>query len=428
MKKQPSTTPPWPGPVRVTQRPGTPVPGLLLVLLLLATPSCRREGRRPTFSVRDSAGITIVENMGPAQPESNAWSLSAEPVLSIGSVAGSEDLQLYDVAGAHRLSDGRIGVVNAGSWEVRFFGQSGEPLATYGMRGGGPEEFEAPALAGFLGDTLIVVDRAHHRLTLLHPDQGFVGLARVSDEVGGFLNPVGVFGDGRTVFGGAFDMRRIGELHNGMNRAHTFYRSSNLDGSMATDFGDQLGAEFYIKDVEGSGQDSRPAVIPFGKLPLATVSPTHFYFSDQEKWEIQVRSPDGALVRLIRQEWEPVAVTPEDGALHIENVVTQVGDPNQAGQIRHYLGALPLPDHFPPFGSLLADLEGYLWVQDFQRPGAENRSWSIFDPQGARVARVTLPERFNPLEIGSDFVLGLAWDEMNVEYLRLYSLRRPPVD
>jgi hypothetical protein len=340
-------------------------------------------------------------------------------------VAGPEALQLYGVAGAHRLSDGRIGVVNAGSREVRFYGRGGEHLATFGTRGGGPEEFEAPALAGYLGDTLIVVDRAHHRITLVHPDDGFVRLARVSDRVGGYLNPVGTFGNGETVFGGAFDMRRIGDLHNGMNRAHTFYRSSGLDGSLAVDFGDQLGAEFFIKDLEGSGQDSRPAVIPFGKTPLAAVSRDHFFFADQDGWEIEVRSPDGTLTRLIRQEWEPTAVTEEDGAQHIENVVAQVGDPSQASQIRQYLGDLPLPEHFAPFQALMADTEGCLWVQDFQRPGAESRAWSIFDPEGVRVGQIALPERLEPLEIGANYLLGLGWDEMNVEYLRLYSLRRP---
>lgn len=54
-------------------------------------------------------------------------------------------------------------------------------------------------------------------IPLIHPDDGFVGLVRVSDGVGGYLNPIGSFANGPTVFGGAFDMRRIGELHNEMN-------------------------------------------------------------------------------------------------------------------------------------------------------------------------------------------------------------------
>jgi hypothetical protein len=246
----------------------------------------------------------------------------------------------------------------------------------------------------------------------------------VSDDVGGFLNPAGGFANGQTVYGGAFDMRRIGELHNGMNRAGTFYRSAALDGSMAADFGDKDGAEFFIRDMEGEGQDARPAVIPFGKIPEGTTSPNYFFFSDQDEYEIEVYEPGGTLVRLIRMEWEPVAPTPEDGRLHIERVVEQVGSPAQEDAIREHLGGLPLAEYFPPHASLLADRLNHLWVQDYQRPGAENWTWNVFDAEGRLTGRVVLPENFNPTDIGTDYVLGLGWDELNVEYVRMYPLTR----
>ena len=90
-----------------------------------------------------------------------------------------------------------------------------------------------------------------------------------------------------------------------MNRAGTFYRSSNLDGSLAADFGDKDGAEFFIKDIEGAGQESQPALIPFAKVPMAAVSPSFFFFSDQDDYEIEVYDSSGILVRLIRLDWEP---------------------------------------------------------------------------------------------------------------------------
>jgi len=115
------------------------------------------------------------------------------------------------------------------------------------------------------------------------------------------------------------------------------------------------------------------------RVPEAT-----FYFSDQDGWEMEVIDPDGTLVRLIGQEWDPVRVPEEDRRAHVEDVVGPVGDPSQASRIRAYLGGLPNPDHVPPFGELVADLEDCPWVQDFQRPGAENRTWSVFDPEGVR--------------------------------------------
>jgi len=389
-------------------------------------PACRSDApEAPRAVVRDSAGVEIVLNLGPITEVPSGWSLSSEPILSIGTVEGDEALQFFGIAGAHRLSDGRIGVVNAGSREVRFYGAGGGHLVTMGKRGGGPEEFEAPVMAGAVGDTLIVVDRAHHRLTFVHPDEGFVGLVRVSDEVGGFLNPVGTLAGGRSVFGGAFDMRRIGELRNGMNRAHTFYRSCNPDGSLATDFGDKAGAEFFIRDLEGAGQDSRPALIPFGRVPVATASPSHLFFADRGEWEIEVHAPDGTLIRLIRQEWEPESVTTEHGERYVEEMVAGEGDPEQASRLRRYFGGLPLPEHFPPFGELQSDRLGYLWVQNFQRSAAEASTWTIFDPEGRRAGRLTLPQRFSPIEIGSDYILGVGWDEAEVEYIRMHALDRP---
>lgn len=374
---------------------------------------------------RDSAGVIIVENHGVPALNGGGWTVDSTPALSIGSVEGDDAYQFFGVAGVHRLADGRIGVVSAGRREVRFFGADGAYLSTFGQRGGGPEEFENPVLVGAVSDTLVVVDRAHHRLTYVHPDVGFVRLVRVSDEVGGFLNPSGLFSNGQSVFGGAFDMSRFGELHLGMNRGHTFYRSCNPDGSFATDFGDKAGAEFFVKELGESGQNTRAALIPFGKVPIATVSHTHLFFSDQEGWEIEVYASSGDLVRLIRIQWDPIPVTKEDGARYIETMVTQVEGPEQKAQIRKSLGDLPLPESFPPFSEFEADTEGFLWVKDFQRPGAKNREWSIIDPEGALVARVTLPEHFNPMEIGADYILGVGRDEMDVEYIRMYPLTRP---
>jgi hypothetical protein len=372
----------------------------------------------------DSAGVIIVNNVGLPPVDAGGWKVDDAPSLAIGTIEGDQVYQFFGLAGFHRFADGRIGVVDSGSREVRIYSDDGVHLESFGQRGGGPEEFEMPVLAGTVGDTLIVVDRAHHRLTFLHPDEGFVGLARVSDEVGGYLNPAGSFANGQTVYGGAFDMRKIGELRNGMNRAGTFYRSSNVDGSMAVDFGDKRGAEFFIKDLEGGDRDSRPQVFPFARIPEGTTSPNFFFFGDQDNYEIEVYEPSGRLIRLIRLAIDPIPVTAADGGRHIQRVVEHAGDPDQAAGIRAQLGSLPLPEFFPPHGSILADRLDHLWVQDFQRPGAENRVWSIFDAEGALVGRVTLPERFNPTEIGPDYLLGVGWDEMNVEYVRMYALTR----
>ncbi len=62
---------------------------------------------------------------------------------------------------------------------------------------------------------------------------------------------------------------------------------------------------------------------------------------------------------------------------------------------------------------------GRLWVQDY--PGlVDDPAWTIYDADGARVARITLPGTFRPYDMGEDWVLGRETDELEVEHVRLY--------
>ncbi len=398
----------------------------VVLFLAIAALSCTADGPPTSDAVQyDSAGLKIVENASPAPASDGAWRVAPEPSLVIGSVQGDPSYQFFGIAGAHRMADGRVAVVDAGSFEVRIFDANGTFLQAYGRRGAGPEEFGMPALAGTISDTLVIVDRAHHRLTFLHPDAGFVRLARVDDEVGGFLNPSGMFRNGHAVFGGAFDMRRIGDLKEGMNRAHTFYRSCDPDGSAVADFGDKQGAEFYIGSLEGSGPDSRPSLIPFGKTPLATVTPDRFYFAEGGTYEIEVYESSGGLVGLIRLEHRAVPIQRQHVDQYVDMVAANAPDADMARAMRQHLLRLPVPDAFPAIGALQGDNMGYLWVADYTPPNEPKSTWNIFDPAGVLAGRVSLPSRVYPLEIGRDYLLGTYRDEDGVEYLHLYPVARP---
>jgi hypothetical protein len=71
--------------------------------------------------VRNSAGITIVENRAPAWAPGEEWSVSAQPTLDIGVMAGAFACQFYRVAGAAYQLDGGIAVADNGTSEIRFW-------------------------------------------------------------------------------------------------------------------------------------------------------------------------------------------------------------------------------------------------------------------------------------------------------------------
>ncbi len=60
------------------------------------------------YGTRDSAGITIVESRRPESGSRLGWAVGDEPAVSIGTMEATAAYQLYRVADATRLADGRV--------------------------------------------------------------------------------------------------------------------------------------------------------------------------------------------------------------------------------------------------------------------------------------------------------------------------------
>ena len=71
---------------------------LMLVLFVVLSAGCENlTPPAPTFTVRDSAGIEIVESAAPLLGP-DAWTISEEPVLQIGEVEGEDPLATFEAA------------------------------------------------------------------------------------------------------------------------------------------------------------------------------------------------------------------------------------------------------------------------------------------------------------------------------------------
>jgi len=121
----------------------------------------------------------------------------------------------------------------------------------------------------------------------------------------------------------------------------------------------------------------------------------------------------------------PVPVQDSDLEMMIEEEIADSGDPAQAPDIRAGYAEMPVPDFLPAFAGLHADALGCLWVEKYRRPGDDTPVFEILDSEGVLVGRATLPPGSDILEIGSDYILVLQRDELEVEYVRLLTLVRP---
>jgi hypothetical protein len=376
--------------------------------------------------VVDSAGVEIVTSVAPAWEVGEEWRVAEQPLLEIGMTDGPDEYLLARVSGARRLSDGSIVVANAQTADLRLFDAEGRHLRTIGRRGKGPGEFgDILWLTTLPGDSVLTYDFPARRLSLFTSAGELVEVSTLDRDAGVMPKVVGRFGDGTiaatvTDFGAA---TRDGEL----TRIPEYLLRFSRDGTRADTFARLAGTELYTEESttsEGMRIVSMSEPL-FGRSIATTVAADRPVFGSNERYELKVVTPEGRLERLIRRSEPSRPVT--DAVLEAARRARaqQAKTPEEVEQRLQGLQDDPHGATIPFFERLLGDDEGNLWVQEFAVPGEEEPGWAVFDPQGRLLGLVRLPERFRPMHIGADFVLGVAVDDLEVERVRMYSLQKP---
>jgi hypothetical protein len=372
---------------------------------------------------RDSAGIRIVENAIDTAALREGWTMSVAPVVEIGGIEADESQQLYRVSGGVRLDDGRIVIASRGSSDIRVFGPDGSLARVHGREGDGPGEYRMPALAGRgLGDSLIVYDASLRRITVVTPDGGAIRSVELGTEGGGFPMALGTLGDGQLAMGGGMAFTSEEGLPSGFVRPTSRHVIVSSDGSVAADFGDIPAVEMWA-EMQGSSFRARP--IAFGKFTVAEPVADRLWIGTGERWEVRAYRLDRSLERIVRFDRELALVTRTLTDAWIDEELEDIEDLNETRDERARLAALPVPDVIAPYRVFLADRLENLWMGETMLPGEESRTWTIIDPEGKAVGRLTMPARTSPLDIGTDYVLAVTTDALDVESLTVWRLYRP---
>jgi len=143
---------------------------------LLAIVLCGCNGSGPAASWEFSADTlpsgAIHAVNAPALGVGPGWILRED--LRVGTLDGDGPASFGGLRGLAVLGDGRFAVLDALAQEVRVFGREGDHIATYGGKGGGPGEFEAPfGLMHHPDGTLWIPDHRNARMSVFDPDRGF---------------------------------------------------------------------------------------------------------------------------------------------------------------------------------------------------------------------------------------------------------------
>jgi len=392
------------------------------LVLLVSSVSCTGERDYVSVSVHDSAGVTIVVNTG--DPDSwKQWYLSSTPELVLGANENDPDDALFRVVGALRLSDGRVVVGNAGSFELRYYAPDGRFVHSLGNDGSGPGEFRSVDwIAPLGGDSVVVYDSRLHRLTVLDPAGAYVWSTTIlpTDQVPVPL-VVGLFGDGSALIrdpSPAPERTGVSQVDFRLYRYEQGSSSPQLLGTFAGD-------ERYFRHVKGGVSVYG---VPFGRSYVLAVADAVFFHGHNEHPELRAYSRTGQLLRVIRWDAPSIDVTGDAIQDYREEQLDRAGNPDLRRRWEQVLTEIPVAQTMPKFGSagplrdvtgLIRDDTGNLWILQYAWRKEQATSWNVFDERGVALATVTLPPGHEPMHVADDLMLLRVRDSLDVETVRL---------
>ena len=397
----------------------------VLIFGLIAAVGCTTD--TPGTSVaRDSAGITIIENVAtPAVPE-----VTGELQLSIGVEEGPLEYQFYRVTGLARLTDGRIVVGEAESGRLRWFDAEGQLLLQAGGRGSGPGEFryisavvpmpnDTVAVWGGLLDPVSIFDSMGVFVRQEPLDRGriadLVGPGRITEG----LSPLP---DGSFVLQ-VLETREgpapIGQVY----RPPLEYHRVSRDYATVDTLGQYGGFPQVFVDV-GRAQPT-PAVLDFPVHARLSAggTPLQIYAGDGDRFEVHTFDSNGSLNHIIRLDSESRPVGAEDLEMARGQTLEWAEREGREAEMERIFAALPKPTEFPAYDALQASSEGGIWVRSWVAPTDSLAMWYVFDVSGSLQERVSLPSTFSPHQIGDSWVLGVERDSLEVERVRMYRIQ-----
>ena len=400
--------------------------GLLAIVPLACGGEASSSDAEFSGTIRDSAGVQIVENT-----EDGVWSAeggwSTEEILTIGEAAGDANYQFGQITGVDVMSDGRIAVLDAQAQRVQVYGPDGTWQRTIGGPGNGPGELSAQAVALYVGrgDTIVVADMGNQRINLV-PPEGEATSFPMRIEQGIPMN-FEMTGDGSLVV----QRRALNQGSDGENTDDLILRQAYDCTILDTLLTPERGGTFEMTD-------GMPSITLFAPEPLWTMLGERIAFATSDDYRISVYGPDGTLERIVSYPLVPRPVT-EGNERTIRELVRdaweEAGMPPQAAE--QMMGRLSFAENWPVFTRMRGGPAGTLWVQRIRQledmTEEERKSWNpqldqgapewdVFEADGRYGGVVTLPARFTPFALEEDRIYGVFRDDFDIQYVRVYRL------
>ena len=374
--------------------------------------------------VRDSAGITLVDNHG-----DGLWRDSERPSvevdLVIGEAEGDDNYTFGRIADVAVDSHGQFFVLDELAQEVKVYDASGTFVRKVGRAGEGPGELGPHLIAVLVStaDTLLVPDESHKRVNVYGPLGTFTRTIRLPAEHYAL----------RWVIAGG------GLLFQGMTASiDAAQRWQTWDGLLVlpdegTSLDTLMGFDYEPADVGTVAEMRLPLIrnsVFWDRLDDGRIA-----WSSLDQERVFVHARDGTLDRVVTHgEWRLRPASAADRATLADLYRQKRQRPPDAP----LPPSIVLPDTLPAITGLRAGPDGTFWVQrmgevEFVDPEAlavgvrsdwlGGTYWDVFDATGRLLGGLQFPDRFRVTRITEGSVVGVQKDALDVERVVRLRLR-----
>ena len=381
------------------------LPVALLVPFLHA---CADPRSGPPFTVRDSAGIPIVEAHWPVWTDTTRWRIDPEPVLDLARRGRSDIYSFGMVRSMGRLSDGSIVVANTGSNEIRQFTPEGYFVASAGGEGEEPGQFASMRQLELVGDSLFVRD-SDGRVAVFAPGPKFVRTMRLDHQVESLRS----LGDGTLVAEVAIPPPA--RILPGVFRDERALLRLDMEGTLQDTIGRTAGDERY------SGNTALGATPLFARRSHVATHKGRIYYGAAHIMQVEELGPDGDLLRIFRIPDYPLALTDEQ--VEAEREARVEGMPPL---IQQAVEDMPVPKTRPAYSDLLVGPTGAIWLRPHVEASERDQpaEWLVLDSAGTWLGVVEVPANFRIWEIRMDEILGTRVDRSGRQHPQVLRLAR----
>ena len=146
------------------------------------------------------------------------------------------------------------------------------------------------------------------------------------------------------------------------------------------------------------------------------------FVGNAEFMEVGERTREGDLVRILRIPDYPLALSGSE--LRAEREAYLGG--RSSSLLREAAERTPASGTRPAYSRMIVDPSGAVWLQQYrgESEAEEPVRWLVLAADGTWLGTVDLPDRFRIVDIEMDAVLGVWYDELDVQHPQVLRLER----